>query len=442
MSGRVQYGQLLRDAGRHILEAAVQLEAQQFTNRAAAGRAVTAYLDLLHALGRHGQQLVGPDVHLHRADATDPRDAMGARLIDHLAHAGMRYLGPARRQTGVAGSWSAASTSLRAATDLLATHRDGRGGWRSPESSALDDPSVRGAGFGELAALAIPVATAGEALHMRVGQAGYDWSAVETLAPNVGPLLEVALEARSLNGLAGFAPLAAMGVARPPVRTGVPAVELGDRLSRLHRFAWQLTREDRVGMCTLADISVAGVLVHEHAGRLLRSESRIPGPVDLGERRRAVPRFGEGAAAWRLVHLHLRELRTVSPAEPGVRADVVAVRQLLERNPELQSSREGRAALLGGVRAFADIADWNLQTLDRLGRSGQLLVPGRFLTGDELSDHPELVEAKLKGRLVSASDDRLAPLRTAYGTAASISGGIADRRGRSVDPEGRPTPAR
>jgi hypothetical protein len=125
---------------------------------------------------------------------------------------------------------------------------------------------------------------AGPPLSLRVGQAGYDWQAVKGLVPEVGPLFDVALEARALNGLAGFAPLAAMGVARPAVRSGDPVVELGDRLARLHRVAWQLTREERVGVCALADLSVAGVLVHDRVGRLLRARVGSASPVDLSER--------------------------------------------------------------------------------------------------------------------------------------------------------------
>lgn len=441
MSGRAQYGQLLRDAGRHILSASVELDAQPFATRAAAGHAVTAYLDLLHALGRHGRQLVNPDVHLHRPEAVDPRDALGARLVDHLAHVGLRDLGSAKRRAGAAGSWAAAASSVRAATDLLATHRDAHGAWRSPESAVLDDPGVRGAGFGELAAIAIPVASAGPPLSLRVGQAGYDWQAMEGLVPEVGPLLDVALEARALNGLAGLAPLAAMGVARPAVRSGDPVIELGDRLARLHRVAWQLTREERVGVCALADLSVAGVLVHDHAGRLLRARVGSAGPVDLSERR-GLARLNEGAASWRLVHLHLRQLRTTTPTPVELRADVVAVRQLLEQLADGPASLQHHAVVVGGARSFGDIAGWNLQVLDRLDRGGQLLVPGRHLTGDEVSDHPTLVEAKLKGRLAAASKERLEPLRVAYASAAAAGQGVFSRVSASPTPEVERAPVR
>jgi hypothetical protein len=446
VTGRSHYGQLLHDAGQHILTASVALEGQRFANKAAAARATTVYVDVLHALGRHGQQLLGFDSRFRpiRVAGNDPRDAIAARLVDHLAHVGRRDLGTRTRNPPVSSAWVAAASSVRAATDLLATHQDQFGGWRSPSAALLEDASMRAAAFGELAAVTIPVASAATSLGLRAGQAGIDWAEVEELVPATGPLLEVALEARSLGGLAGFgAPLAELGVARPAVRFGDPVVELGDRLARLHRMAWQLTREEQVGACTLADFSVAGVLVHDYAGQLMRDVGASKGsPVDLGARR-GLARLEEGGAAWRLVHLHVRQLRTTTPALVGLRADVVAVRQLLDELvvlPGASASRRLKAVVVGGARGFGDVARWNLQVVDQLDRRGQLLVPGRFLTGNEVSDHPVLVEAKLKGRMGPALKERLEPLRAAY-KAASMAAVVgthgADVHSASIDNPGR-----
>ena len=60
-----------------------------------------------------------------------------------------------------------------------------------------------------------------------------------------------------------------------------------------------------------------------------------------------------------------------------------------------------------------------------------MLVPGRHLTGDEVSDNPALVEAKLKGRLAPASKERLEPLRVAYAAA-----GLAVLSGSETPPPG------
>ena len=240
MNGGTRYGELVRSAGRHILTASVELERRRFADQPAALRAVTCYLDLLHALNRHGVQLIGSEMRLlgiRRADDADPREAAAARLTDHLAYLGQRDLGSVRDGGEVSASWAAAASSIRAATDLLATHRDRDGGWRSPEAEQLEAADVQAAGFGELAAISIPVAAAATTLGLRVGQSGVDWGVVHGLVPETGALLEVAVETRRLGGLFG-APLATLGVARPTVRSGDPVVELGDR----HRDGRQLTQ--------------------------------------------------------------------------------------------------------------------------------------------------------------------------------------------------------
>ena len=447
MTGRTQYGQLMHLAGRHILTASVDLQGHSFKDPAAARRAVTVYLDLLHALGRHGRRLLGSDAGLwgiRAAGNADPRDVIAVQLTDHLAHVGLRDLATGKRNLPVSSSWAAAGRTVRVATDLLATYRDEGWGWRSPSAALLEDPSIRAAAFGELAAVTIPAASAATPLGLRVGQAGVDWSEVAGLIPNTDPLLEVALEARTLGGLAGFAaPLAELGVARPAVRSGHPITELGDRLARMQRMAWQLTREERVGACSLADFAVAGVLVHDRAGQLLRAAGASKdSPADLGARR-GLARLQEGSAAWRLVHLHVRQLRTTTPVLMGLRADVVAVRQLLDELvacPGASASRRLKAVVVGGARGFGDVARWNLLVVNQLECRGKLLVPGRFLTGNEVSDHPALVEAKLKGRVGPALKERLEPIRAAYGAAskaAVVGTHGADVHSASIDNPGR-----
>lgn len=420
MTGRTQYGQLMFKAGQQILSAGVALETAAFVDAAAAKQAVVAYRDLLHALGRHGRQLVGSDARLRGIRASlnaDPRDAAAGQLVQHLAHVGQRDLGTSRRR-GVAASWRSAAASVRAATDLLATYRDHDGRWLSPEAAVLDDAAVRAAGFGELGRLSLPVATAANSLGRRLGEVGFAVRDVHELVPETGPLRWAATEARRLANLGGFgAPLSRLEVARPSVRTGNPVLELGDRLARVHRVAWQLAGADRVGACDLADLAIAGIFVNEYAGRMMRqlAAAGSASTPDLSVRR-ALARFEQGGASWRLVHLHVRQLRTPTPVLPGLRADVVAVRGLLEELvgesgvPPLQV----QAVVIGGARRFGDVAVWNLQAVENQGRRRQLFVPGRFLTGNQVSDDLALVEAKLKGKLAPALKEHLEPLRAAY----------------------------
>ena len=61
--------------------------------------------------------------------------------------------------------------------------------------------------------------------------------------------------------------------------------------------------------------------------------------------------------------------------------------------------RQVRALVNGCIRAFSDIAGWNAAVLENLNRTGQLYVAGHQLTGDQVTDDPSLVEAKIQRQL-------------------------------------------
>jgi hypothetical protein len=400
----MQYGELVHDAAQHMLKASLELESKAFVDTAAGERAAVAYRDLLHALGRHGQQLFGTDAPIRRIRATvnpDPCEIAAASLVEHLVEAGQRDLESA------ACGWRSAADAVRAASDLLATHRDRDGGVRSPDSEALNDMAVRAAGHGELASLTLPVGAAANCLGRRLLEVGAD---AEALVPEMQPVQEAARDTRRLVDRVGLgAPLASLEVARPLVRTGDPVVELGDRLARIHRAAWQLGREDWVGVMPLADFAVAGVVVNEYATRVLRRVASLD-PADTPDLtvRRALARFEGAAVSWRLVHLNVRKLRTTTPASAAIREDVVAARRLLEEVVgSVFPGGDVQAAVLGGARAFGDVACWNREALQGQWERGRLFVPGRFLTGNQVSDDPAMVVMKLKGQLAPALPDHV-----------------------------------
>ena len=424
MTGRTRYGGLLHDASRHVHAASVAIERDQFPGRAAAEQAVTAWRDLLHALNRHGWHLFGSEVRvtgLHATGNAGPQDVAALRLVDELAAVGRRSDADSPScATPAAASWTAAAMSVRAASDLLATHRDVDGAWRSPYAQILDDPEVRAVGFAELNGLVVPVAEAATRLGQRVGQAGLPLRDAARLVPRTESLLDAAMEGRRLgNASDRRSPFTSLEVARPAVRVGDSIVELGDRLARLHRVAWQLTREPHVGIGTLADFASAGVFVHEQASRFLRTLARSqPGASQL------LDNHTQAGAAWRLIHLHIRQLRTTARPMLGVRGDVLAIRHLrkhfeatADQEQPHARARNLESIILGGARACTDVARWNAEVLDRLAGTGQLYVPGRLLSGDEVTNDPWLVEAKLMGRITPAAKERIEPMQAAYRSA-------------------------
>jgi hypothetical protein len=317
--------------------------------------------------------------------------------------------------------WRKAADAVRAASDLLSTYRAPSGKARAPEAELLDDVAIRAAGFGELASLAIPVAMAANALGRRLEETGMDPDAVDRVVPETKHLREAAFASRRLARLGGIGgPLADLEVARPSVRTQDPVIELEDRIARMHRVSHQLVNEEWVGVCSMADIAVAGIVVNESAARVMRAAAAAdPEQTPDLSKRRAVARFEEGAAAWREVHSQLRILRTTTPALPGLRGDAFAVRELCEQLADGEAARAVMDVLVGGARRLSEVAPWNYWALQNQGVKGRLLVPGRHLTGDQVSDEPLLVRAKLRGLLAPALKEHMENLSGAYARVAA-----------------------
>ncbi len=156
------------------------------------------------------------------------------------------------------------------------------------------------------------------ALSRQLRDGGATVREVEHLVPVTGQLREAVVTARGLARLGGLGrPLAELQVARPAVRNQNPIVELQDRIVRLHRASHQLTRKIWVGVCTLADPSVAGLLLNDAAAKVFRAG--LPADVvDLSIQWEA-GRFEVGAAAWLEVQGQIRVLRTSTPAVAAVR---------------------------------------------------------------------------------------------------------------------------
>lgn len=416
-AGLATYGELMRAARRHVADGAVAVAQQRIPDSAAARDAIASYRNLLAMLHHHARTLAGGPRRAGgvRASSNASRfDVATVQLLDSFAAARIHPL-PGNGVDAAAASraWRRASECIGAAGDLLSTHRDAEGGWRSPDAADLDAPAVQIAGVLDLANITDCVLAGQRDLALRSGQAGIPWREVARLLPELDDLRTSTrlLLAGGNSDPAGRRLLEDVVVARPPIRTGEPLTELGDRILRLRRTAWQLQRDPRIGVASLTDLAAVAVIFHTYAVQAEQAAMPLGGrDADAGKAR----------AAWSLAHLHLRELRTATPGLAIVRDDVLGIRDACRRlmgEPEgrgaesapVGGARERATMLSGGLRCFRDIAGLVADRLDHLSYSGQIYISGRRLTGEQVTDCPDLVTAKLEGTLVVAPREQAEP---------------------------------
>jgi hypothetical protein len=95
-----------------------------------------------------------------------------------------------------------------------------------------------------------------------------------------------------------------------------------------------------------------------------------------------------------------RLLPAVAPLSGPGRAD--------EADPTI---RRTAATLGGAVALMTEVADHNARTFAKITRTNTVSVPARAFTGDEITDHPELVRARLNGRPAPAPEPVPVPER-------------------------------
>ena len=442
-TGRTSYRDLMADSARHVARASSALGRDPFSDVETARAAVEAYWGLLAALHRHAWSLSGGSRRLEGVSASgnpDPWDRAAVRFIDSLEIAARH---PVTWDEPAAGSaahgWRNATRSLLLANDLLGTHRDPKDGEpRTPEAAKLEDPRFRATGFVDLADIAVTVLTAQRDLALRTGQSGVSWREVSRRLPDLEPTWQAArdLGREAAFGALGPGPATDLELARPPIRMSDPIVELGDRIRRLRQNAWQFAREQYVGASCLTEFGTAGVIVHTHVRNYLTRDSAMG---MAGVSANSVARMSSDArTAWAEVNQQTRQFRTATPGSAALREDVAAIRDLCQdvwplRGPGSdlgpEDLRRLRALANGSVRAFGDIGKWNGQVLQHLATSGQLFVVGFALTGDQVSDSPALVEAKLTGSLVLAPTEQVRPLAAAYRVACRAGASLVVKPG-------------
>ncbi len=377
-------GALLDDVDAALASAGVLGRAARIDGRRPAVCAALAHADVLGGLGTLWAALWR-----ERTEVADDVRRLGGLLPASS---------PARLDGGehsaCSRALSDAATAARSAADLIATHRGPAGGWRSPESEVLDDEELLHGAAGRVAGLAFLTTTLRGAivralLDARVGS--------RAIAGLVGDENELQLCAsRFARSAPSMSPaIAGLGVARPVVRSDdEPGRQALDRWRRLRTAAWELSTAPTASATTLTDLATAACVLNRAA-----ASSHVP---------------GSAPEAWRALRPQLADLRTTALRSATVRTDIVVLGMLLqELAPPVR--REVAAAAVAGLPR---LARWCAAAFANARANDIVYVDATRLHGSEVTDHPELVVAKLRGRLVPAPAPRLSAVRALYAAAA------------------------
>jgi len=290
-------------------------------------------------------------------------------------------------------------------------------GWdRTSSAGVLDGVADRAFGYRQVADLVLVVTAADRDLALRAAQAGMPWKEAMRRLPQLESIESAARELRREVGLRTDtepSSIRALPLARPSVRVGEPAVELEDRVARLRLGAWTQMRHARRGSAAdLVEYAAAAVILHTHIGAHAHHFGGDTAAI-------AARRVG-----WARQHHTLARFTTGIPVTPGLRADLVRLPSLAAVTAPLARDAAGVHAsgppvwdadvVAATLEACAEIATANAATLEVMANRGMLFVDARHLSGDRVSDYPELVAAKVDGRYVPAASEDVTPVVEAY----------------------------
>ena len=326
MSGPATYGQLMDRAAWATARAVTALERVPFDSPGEATAAITDFYALVRALESHTWTVLDPRrvPGIGAAFDSDPRERAAVELLDALqplVRDHRQLPAPDRSSTA---PWADAARCVRAATELLKTHRDPTGAMpRTPDVEAvLNHPAARQAALARVGDLTAAVLAAETDLGLRAIQATGHRVRVRHVLPG-HPVAEAA--ARDLAGpgpLPPHAHLEDLTVAAPGVRTGLRVGEVADRMLRLRRVAWAQPHAGHPSVETVKAFATLGVAVHAHAlanrgHQPTSTPATTPGDPGLA-------RLVERARAWAGISRDLFTWRTPAPVDPGVAGDVRA----------------------------------------------------------------------------------------------------------------------
>lgn len=426
------YGQLMDAAAASIAAGVVDVERNVLHVSERAWVVVGAWQALLQALERHLWAVLDPRrvPGIELVAGEDGRDWAAVRLLRALDPVVSLHRTLPVPRSGSREPWALARRYVRAATDLLATHRDLEGAPRSPDADAISgDPVARSAALARVGEMVAVVVGVEEQLALRALQAGCEVGRVEYALrkhPSVG---RAAWQLAGMDAPPATARSVGLTVARPEPWGDSEAAEVANRVLRLRQAAWALPQAEFPSVEAVKSFVLLGAAVHAHAAALSDTDA-------------ARARLSERGRAWSAVGREVFTWRTPTPVDPQVGEEAREVVALLRRvaplsGPAPQRTRveqtQLREALAGAVEMTAQIAGWSAEALRLMGAAGRVYQPARRLTGDQVTENLALVQAKLTGGtvpvrmgvfadVVAALDALSTPTRASAATSSRVPG--------------------
>ena len=397
-----RYSDLLHQAASRLEQGRRELD-RRFDDRASAYAMIADREAVLSALEAHVWAIVTPGRAAAVRSAFHPDDieAAAMRLVDALTKAVGTEKPHPSLLTMPRSPWARAAQAIRAASDLLAVHHDASGTPRTPVASLLQSADFRDAALGQVAALTTTTTSVDDLVALRVGQAGVPWPTVRLRMPNVEQVASAAHELSGSTREGDLSTLGAVGLVPAKVHTDDNIAELTDRLTRVRQRAWELPTAPDRSVATLRDLATIAVAIHAHAAVFHTGENGPAAPLVARGRR------------WQALSSKLAPMVSLMPHDPSVHADLVAFAHLLPAVAPISGpgratsadpdKRRVGAALGACVALTPELAQNGARAFAVLARTHDLFVPARSLTGDEITDDPALVSARLHGALAPAS---------------------------------------
>lgn len=440
MNSHPTVGDLMNTAAVHLTRATTSLAVAPFDSLPQARAAVAAFHQILDALAKHSQVLLGTGRYegLRASNTSDIRELASLHLAEDIRG----YLdAQSRTAPSVAldptQPWSAAARCVRGATELLLMHADNTTGTFQPLSasaSLFTDQDVRLTGLARAATMMSTVLACRDQLALRAGQARIPWPTVSKAMIGLDDLYDAATVLPSSAPPASRR-LDSTGPIHPAVRTFDPLIELTDTMRALRQRAWELLATPSYEIAPLQRFAALGLTVHVRAAQFYSGTDL---PVPSRNHQHVVDVLMHRAAVWRNLTATLYPVRSLDPRDSLGGKGIARAATLLAQCADLRSvpapgggftARQQRTkqAINGALSLMGDITAWNTRTFNALARSNQLFLPARKLSRHDLSNDSTAAAARLAGSYSPLPENHAAQISDHYTALVRVGNGHLDR---------------